>query len=73
MSVKRSSAHIRAQKNGKIRDNYTCQVCGSKNKVEGHHIIDHQFSGAATTDNIISLCHDYHKSVHKGLLDLFKF
>lgn len=73
MSVKRSSAHIRAQKNGKIRDNYTCQVCGSKNKVEGHHIIDHQFSGAASTDNIISLCHDCHKSVHKGLLDLFKF
>ena len=53
--AKRSSAHTRAQKNGKIRDGYTCQACGSKNKVEGHHIIDHQFSGAASTDNIISL------------------
>lgn len=45
--AKRSSSHTRAQKNGKIRDGYTCQACGSKNKVEGHHIIDHQFSGAA--------------------------
>ena len=70
---KRSAAHIRAQKNGKIRDNYTCQVCGSKEKVEGHHIIDHQFCGAAKKDNIISLCHECHKKAHNGKLDLFKF
>ncbi len=73
MSAKRSSAHIRAQKKGKIRDRYTCQVCGSKNKVEGHHIIDHQFLGAAAIDNIISLCHNCHKAVHNGKLNLFKF
>lgn len=73
MSAKRSSAHIIAQKKGKIRDEYTCQVCGSKNRVEGHHIIDHQFFGAASIDNIISLCHNCHKSVHNGKLSLFKF
>lgn len=73
MSSKRSSAHIRAQKNGKIRDDYTCQICGSKNDVEGHHIIDCQFSGAAATDNIISLCHNCHNLVHSGKLNLFKF
>lgn len=71
--TKRSSAHTRAQKNGKIRDGHTCQACGSKNNVEGHHIIDYQFSGAAAADNIISLCHDCHKSVHNGNLNIFKF
>lgn len=73
MSAKRSAAHTRAQKNGKIRDSYTCQVCGSKERVEGHHFIDHQFLGATSTDNIISLCHECHKSVHNGNLNLFKF
>ena len=42
--AKRSSAQRRAQKEGKVRDNYTCQACGSKKDVEGHHILDHQFS-----------------------------
>lgn len=73
MSKKRSAEHIRAQKYGKVRDEYTCQVCGSQNNVEGHHIIDLQFSGAATFDNIISLCHECHKAVHSGKINLFKF
>ena len=73
MSAKRSSAHKRVQRLGKIRDKFTCQVCGSKHKVEGHHIIDHFFSGSAAIDNIISLCHNCHKSVHNGKLNIFKF
>lgn len=73
MSKKRSSAHIHAQKKGKIRDRLTCQICGSKHKVEGHHIIDYQFMGAAIIDNIISLCHNCHKHVHSGKLNIFKF
>lgn len=71
--AKRSSAHVRAQKAGKIRDNYICQACGSGNKVEGHHIIDHQFMGAANADNIISLCSKCHDNVHRGRLDILKF
>ena len=73
MSKKRSYEHIHVQKEGKIRDGFTCQVCGSKERVEGHHIIDHQFLGAAIVDNIISLCHSCHKSVHSGKLNIFKF
>ena len=71
--AKRSAAHVKAQKAGRERDLNTCQVCGSKNGVEGHHIIDHQFSGAADMDNIIALCHDCHVKAHKGLLSLLKF
>ncbi len=70
--AKRTSEHRRAQHNGKVRDNFVCQICGSKHKIEGHHIIDHQFFGAAIIDNIISLCKKCHKEVHNGHIDLFK-
>ena len=69
----RSSAHIIAQKAGRARDNETCQACGSKKKIQGHHIFDHQFSGAASADNIVVLCHDCHMKAHSGKLDLLKF
>lgn len=70
--AKRSSAHIKAQRTGKERDNNRCQICGSNDHVEGHHIIDHQFGGAADKDNIISMCHKHHTDVHKGLIGLLK-
>lgn len=70
---KRDSTHCKAQKNGKKRDLYTCQVCGSKLSSEGHHLIDYQFSGAADTNNIITLCQKCHKQVHRGNIDLISF
>lgn len=71
--AKRSAAHVKAQRAGRERDLNTCQICGSKNGVEGHHIIDHQFIGAANVNNIITLCHDCHKKVHKGLFNIIEF
>ena len=71
--AKRSSAHIKAQREGRSRDLETCQACGSKEKVQGHHSLDHQFSGAALADNIVSLCHKCHTNVHNGKMDILKF
>ncbi len=73
MGKHRSSAHTRAQREGRERDGNVCQICGSTDRVEGHHIIDHQFAGAANTDNIIALCHKHHQDVHNGRIDLLKF
>lgn len=73
MGKNRSAAHTRAQRQGRVRDGNICQVCGSGNHVEGHHIIDHQFNGAPSIDNIIALCRKHHKDVHRGLIDIFKF
>lgn len=70
--AKRSSAHIKAQRAGRARDFGTCQICGSTQHVEGHHVIDHQFSGAADAENIVSLCRKCHARVHKGLITLVK-
>lgn len=71
--TKRTAAHIKAQRAGRERDLNTCQKCGSRKQVEGHHIIDLQFTGAAIVDNIISLCHICHTEVHKGEISLNKF
>jgi 5-methylcytosine-specific restriction endonuclease McrA len=70
---KRSYAHNKAQREGKKRDNYTCQACGSTIRPEGHHILDFQFGGAADKDNIITLCQNCHKKLHKGELDIIVF
>ena len=69
MGRNRSSAHTKAQRAGRERDRNRCQVCGTKDHVEGHHIVDHQFGGAASVDNIIALCHKHHNDVHNGRLD----
>ena len=73
MSKQRSAAHTRVQKAGRIRDGNKCQICGSKDHVEGHHIVDYAFGGAASVDNIISLCHKHHRDVHDGKLNIFNF
>lgn len=70
---KRTAAHTKAQRDGRTRDLNICQICGSREKVEGHHIIDHQYTGSANVDNIIALCHSCHTSVHKGKFNLLKF
>lgn len=48
MAKNRSTAHKRAQKAGRERDLNICQICGSSDHVEGHHIIDHQFGGCGS-------------------------
>jgi len=73
VAKRRSSEHLKAQKQGKDRDLHTCQICGDSNKVQGHHIIDVQFNGSANKDNIVSLCDDHHKKVHAGKLSITKF
>lgn len=71
--MKRGPEHNRAQREGRVRDLQTCQICGSKERPEGHHIFDFSFGGAPDKDNIITLCHECHQNVHKGIIDLFKF
>ena len=70
---KRGANHIKVQRLGRKRDLNICQVCGSRIRPEGHHFIDFHFGGAADEDNIITLCQQCHKQVHRGKIDLLKF
>ena len=48
------------------RDNYTCQCCGKKNcRLEVHHIIFRSNGGTDDERNLITLCEDCHKKIHK--------
>lgn len=71
--MKRSKQHVKAQRQGRKRDLDTCQICGSHENTEGHHIIDYSYGGAADEENIITLCHSCHRKVHDGLISLIKF
>lgn len=46
------------------RDDYTCQKCGSKRKLECHHKIPVVNGGTNELSNLITLCHDCHKKAH---------
>ena len=55
------------------RDNYTCQCCGKKNcRLEVHHIVFRSNGGTNDEENLITLCKDCHKGVHKGTIILDK-
>ena len=55
------------------RDNYTCQCCGKKNcRLEVHHIKFRSNGGTDDEENLITLCEDCHKKVHKGEIVLEK-
>lgn len=43
----RDARHVRVQRQGKERDCYICQVCGSRERLEGHHIVDYHFGGGS--------------------------
>lgn len=74
MSRKRPYADVEARKKAKARDNYECQICGSRDRPEGHHIFEYASdSGASSSDNIITLCHRCHRKAHEGKTDLFIF
>ena len=73
MSKQRSCKDKKIRKEGKERDSYTCQICGSTENVEGHHVVDYSFGGASDSNNIVTLCPSCHRKVHKGLIDIDLF
>lgn len=55
------------------RDNYTCQCCKTKKgALHVHHITYRSNGGGDDLDNLIVLCEDCHKKLHKGLLKDFE-
>ena len=55
------------------RDNYTCQCCKTKKgTLHAHHIIYRRNGGADTLNNLITLCEECHKKLHKGELKDFE-
>jgi len=53
------------------RDNYTCQICGKKQRgLDVHHIDENKFN--CKPDNLITLCRKCHRNIHCGNIELLK-
>ena len=58
-----------------FRDNYKCQCCGAhgsaKKEIKLHvHHLESRKTGGNAPDNLITLCEDCHKKLHKGLITI---
>ena len=51
------------------RDNYTCQQCGSKEKIEVHHWEPYRFCYDNSLENLVTLCFDCHKDKHREYIE----
>jgi len=54
-----------------MRDGYQCTQCGKKNtQLDAHHILWKEAGGKDTILNLITVCKECHKKVHRGKLSL---
>ena len=49
------------------RDNWQCQLCGSRKNLQVHHRKFRSRSGDDSEDNLITLCHTCHTQAHQEL------
>lgn len=52
----------------KVRDQFSCRICGFDVVVEAHHIVPKMMGGDNHVTNIITLCPNHHKMAHAGLI-----
>ena len=57
-------------KEAKIRDNHMCGVCGYEENLDVHHIVPWARVQEHKLDNLITLCKDCHKEMHKLIREL---
>ena len=50
--------------------NKECKICGWNISIDIHHIIPLSDNGTNKEENLISLCPNHHRMVHRGLIDL---
>ena len=48
------------------RDGWRCQVCGSMQNLQVHHLQFRSQSGSDLENNLIALCKQCHAQVHQG-------
>ena len=54
----------------KARDGFRCRSCGTREKLEVHHIRQRKDGGSDSPDNLITLCHGCHMAWHEGKKDM---
>lgn len=52
------------------RDQHQCQVCGTTNNIEVHHVTFRSQGGAHALTNLVVLCWEHHMAVHARRLNV---
>ena len=52
------------------RDNHQCSCCRSHRNLHVHHVEHREHGGSNDPENLITLCHACHTSIHSGFLQL---
>lgn len=63
----RSSRPFGSRK-AKVRDGFSCRICGFDLAVHTHHIMHKKDGGSNHLDNLITLCPNHHALAHAGIL-----
>jgi 5-methylcytosine-specific restriction endonuclease McrA len=66
MKKRRSTEHTRAIKEAKAIEGGVCAVCGTTEKLHGHHLFEYRLGGLPMNENIVVLCQGCHKKAHRG-------
>lgn len=51
------------------KDNYTCQICGSRENLHSHHIVPRRKGGKDELDNLQTLCSSCHRKVESSIIN----
>lgn len=60
------------RKKALLRDNYTCQICEAKRKLEVHHIIPYRLIGKHDLENLITLCEKCHRLFERDTMKILE-
>ena len=61
-----SSSYAKMTRDILRRDNWRCQVCGSRVNLEVHHQQFRSQGGSDSESNLITLCNGCHRAKHHG-------
>jgi 5-methylcytosine-specific restriction endonuclease McrA len=60
-----STSYAKLQRQVLERDGWRCQVCGSMQNLQAHHLKFRSHSGSDEEQNLITLCAECHERMHR--------
>ena len=60
-----STSYAKLQRQVLERDGWRCQVCGSMQNLQVHHLKFRSHSGSDEEQNLITLCAECHERMHR--------
>jgi 5-methylcytosine-specific restriction endonuclease McrA len=60
-----ANSYLELQRQVLERDGWRCQVCGSMQRLQVHHLKFRSHSGSDVEQNLITLCAECHERMHR--------